>query len=130
MNDKLTAMPFIQQPRFHFAGDIGFVHNYNGKTRCRFFTTIRLCNNAKYRVGSFYRIIVNNDYKIDAKIIAIRNCKIDQLPEFTCYQDTGFDKETTIAMIANMYSGRAIDWDTQQLSIILLENMDFQIPLP
>lgn len=107
---------------------IEFSTNWNKKLYAHYFTTIRLTNYAKYHVGGLFKIIKKEDYLFDALIVSIRYCKIDDLPEFTCYTDTGYPKAETIKMLKQMYSKKNIDWNTQLLSIILLESLQWEKP--
>ncbi len=92
------------------------------------FTTIRLCNYAKFHVGNLFKVMLKEHYAFDAIIKEIRYCKIDELPEITCYLDTGYNKEQTIKTLKTMYANKNIDWSTQLLSIILLENLQWDKP--
>lgn len=111
-------------PTLTFTGDIPFSQNWNGKLFCKYLTTIRLYNTAFYHVGSYYRLMLKKDWVLNVKIVGLRYCKIHDLPEYTCYQDTGYNKEQTTAMLQKMYAGK--NWDTQLLAIVLLENLDYE----
>lgn len=103
---------------------IEFSTNWNNKLNNNFFTTIRLNNAGKYQVGDCFKIISKQKYLYDALIVGIRYSKIEDLPEFTCYTDTGYSKSETIKLLKNMYSKKNIDWDKQVLAIILLESLN------
>lgn len=118
----------LPQSNYTFAGEIEFSTNWNKKLGCKFFTTIRLINYAKYHIGNVYKIIRKGDYVLDAKIIKLRHCKLHELPEYTCYLDTGYSKEETIELFKKMYQSKNIDWEKQLVSIILLEHLDWVKP--
>lgn len=103
---------------------IEFSTNWNKKLNTNFFTTIRLSNTAKYHVGKCFKVIKKEEYLFDVIIKGIRYCKIDELPEFTCYTDTGYSKDETIKMLKTMYSKKQVDWSKQLVSIILLESLN------
>jgi hypothetical protein len=115
-------------PKYEIAGDIHFSINWNRKLQCKFFTTIRLCNYAKYHLGRIYKIFRAENYCYDARVESIRYCTIDQLPDFTCYLDTGYSKEETIGIFKKMYLQKNINWETQLMAVILLQNLDFDQP--
>lgn len=115
-------------PKYETFGDIHFSTNWNKKIGCHFFTTIRLSNPKKYRLGKIYRILKNEDYLIDARIVLIEDYTLYTLPEFICYTDTGYNKTQTISMLQSMYQAKQIDWHKQLLSIILLEHLDWVKP--
>ena len=124
----LFASQGLPQPKYNFAGEISFGSNWNKKLGCQYFTTIRLQNLAKYHIGNVFKIIKKGDYLLDAKIVQLRYCKLHDLPELTCYLDTGYSKEATIALFKKMYQSKNIDWEKQLLSIILLEHLDWDKP--
>jgi hypothetical protein len=124
---QATTQPhlFTGQQLYTYKGDIAFSQNWNGKFFCKYLTTIRLSNLSKYHVGSIYRLMLDGEFLVSAKIIDLRYCKVDELPEWTCLLDTTYDKKNTIAMFKAMYSAKNIDWNNQQLVLIMLENLDF-----
>lgn len=110
---------------YKLRGDICFSNNWNGKLRTHFFTTIRLDNPVYYEVGSYYRIINGGNYAFDAKLHKVQKCLLHQLPEITCYLDTGYSKKETVELFEKMYKHKNIDWQKQQLAILLLEHQNF-----
>ncbi len=108
--------------------EIAFNYNWNKKLYAHFFTTIRLTNYSKYHVGDVFKIMLKNTYAFDAILTKIVYCKINELPEITCFLDTGYNKAETIKTLQTMYANKNINWDTQLLSIILLENLQWDKP--
>ena len=115
-------------PKYEYAGEIHFSINWNRKLSCKFFTTIRLSNPKKYEVDKIYKIFRADNYCYDAKIHQIKYCTIYDLPEYTCYLDTGYSREETINIFKKMYLQKNINWETQIMSVVLLENLDFDQP--
>lgn len=112
--------------QYDYKGDIAFSQNWNGKFFCKYLTTIRLCNYSKYHVDSYYKLLLEGEFLTTGKIVDLRYCKLNELPEWTCYLDTGYSKAETVQLFKNMYSSKNIDWDKQLLVLILLENQDFK----
>ncbi len=110
---------------YNYKADIAFSQNWNGKFFCKYLTTIRLCNYSKYHIDSFYRLLLEGEFLTTGRIVDVRYCKIDDLPDWTCMLDTGYSKADTITIFKNMYSAKNFDWDKQLLVIIMIENMDF-----
>ena len=82
---------------------IEFSYNWNNKLENKAFTTIRLHNPTKYKVGNVYDIEINDNPKGTATLHEIRTLKINQLNDFICYLDTGYNREQTITMLQRMY---------------------------
>ena len=100
LSTPTTQQPLFepQQQLYTYKGDIAFSQNWNGKFFAKYLTTIRLSNLAKYHVGSIYRLLLEGEFLASAKIVDLRYCKVDELPEWTCYLDTGYDKKSTVTM--------------------------------
>lgn len=47
---------------------------------------------------------------------------IDQLTEYSCLLDTGYNREETIKILKRMYKNA--DWDTQKIDVVLLEEIE------
>ena len=107
--------------------EIHFNYNWNKKLYNHFFTTIRL-NSLKYQVGGTYRIFLKDTYIYDAIVIDVVTCKIEDLPKYTCFIDTGYSKPETINLLKRMYAKKNIDWDTQLLAVVLVEQLTWDKP--
>lgn len=93
--------------------DLIFLYNWNNKLDSkRFFTSIRLYNPSKYKVGIIYRVREAKELKTGwedlrepllAKIVSEAIFLIDKLPVMTAALDTGYTREETIAMMKTMY---------------------------
>jgi len=83
---------------------IKFSYNWNGKLENKAFTTIRVHNPKKYIVGRIYQIELNGTTKGSATLQAKRVLMLNQLNEFICYLDTGYNRTETISIFNKMYS--------------------------
>lgn len=100
---------------------INFSNNWNNKLDCMAFTTIRLKNEAKYKVGNDYKIMLKNVLNKSARIIEIRTIYFHQINEFVAQIDTGYSTEETKNILKKMYSN--LNLDTQPFSFILLKSL-------
>ena len=78
---------------------IRFSYNWNNKLDNKAFTTIRLHNPNKYIVGNEYNVEINGKQKGVAFLQDKRTLGINQLNDFICYLDTGYNKQQTIGML-------------------------------
>jgi hypothetical protein len=82
---------------------IKFSYNWNNKLGNKAFTTIRIHNPKKYIVGNVYQIELNENPKGTAVLKSKRIIKIDQLNDFICYIDTGYNRQEAESIIQRMY---------------------------
>lgn len=107
-------------------GIINFIYNWNNKLDNTAFTTIRLRNDNKYKVGYEYYIDLkqgnHNVNKGLCKCIDIKYFTISQINNYIAYLDTGLNIKECKEYIQRFYKNYSppINWDTQQLSLILL----------
>lgn len=107
-------------------GIITFVHNWNNKLDCDAFTTIRLRNDSKFRIGFKYFIDLkennHNTNKGLTRCADLRHFKIRDLNSFVTYLETGLNLKEGSELIARFYKNYnpPINWETQDLSLILL----------
>jgi len=104
---------------------IKFSTNWNKKLETDTFTTIRLENPHKYKLGEVYNIIqqekgVNRD-RGQGKIIELCSIKLHQLKEINCYLDTGYSMDATKDIIYKMHPGK--DWNQQKLYYMLIQKV-------
>lgn len=98
--------------------DIIFTTNWNNKLDAkRFFSSIRLYNPNKYKVGIIYRIREAKELKTGwedkrqpflAKLTSEVTFSLDKLPEMSASLDTGYTREETIKMMRTMYNADAV----------------------
>jgi hypothetical protein len=100
---------------------ITFTYNWNGKLCCKCFTTIRLKNDYKYQVNSSYKIMLNKDDIGTGVIRSIIDFKMSHLTIYMALLDMAYPVEQCKEVLLTMYKNRNINWDTQLLSFILIE---------
>lgn len=86
---------------------IKFSYNWNKKLGCNAYTTIRLKNPAKYKVGEQYEIFLKNgkgwDQLANAKIVEIKEMRFSQINNYIAYLDTGYNVRQCKRVIQLMY---------------------------
>lgn len=97
-----------------------FTHNWNNKLDCVAFTTLRLRNDRKYYIGGEVEVLEKHFSRGAYKIVDIKHFKIFQINEFMARVDTGYSRERCIEVIQTMYKNIVTNWNTQELSLILL----------
>jgi len=104
---------------------IKFTYNWNKKLETDHFTTIRLENHYKYKLGETYKIVEEKKgIRIErglGRIIELCAIKMHQLKEINCYLDTGYSMNLTKDIIYKMYPGK--DWTSQNLYYMLIEKV-------
>ena len=98
-----------------------FSYNWNNKLDCKAFTTIRISD--RFKVGQEYDIQLREkiDYvsKGAAKILEIREFKLEQMNEFVARIDTGYSEQECKDILTKMYKNKSINWETQIIYLIL-----------
>jgi hypothetical protein len=109
----------------NFAKDeiLEFSTNWNKKLHADYFTTIRIPNPNKYYPGKVLKIIIKGTYSFNAQVMEIKTIMAQELPPWTCYLDTGYNKQETLNILYKMYSGK-YDLNKKPLALILLKNID------
>lgn len=97
---------------------IKFSTNWNNKLTNKAFTTIRLHNPNKYKLGNRYEIEFRDKTLGFATLQDIRTFNITCLNDFVTYLDTGYNLEETKELLNRMYKG--VNWDIQKLDFCLL----------
>jgi uncharacterized protein YqfB (UPF0267 family) len=106
-----------------------FSTNWNNKlTAFKAFTTIRLYNPNKYKIGETFEIFLTkgkeDHFMGYADIEDIKLFKLDQLSPYMSYLDTGYSVDECKKIIQTMYKNRVKDWSKQYLSFILLVKLN------
>lgn len=97
---------------------ISFSFNWNNKLDCSAFTTIRLDQPNKYRVGDVHEITIKGESKGEARIESIKRFMLADLNEFIARLDTGYSVEECRNIIIRMYP--KVDFTRMKLMLILL----------
>jgi len=100
---------------------ISFSWNWNSKLFCKYFTTIRLRNDHKYQVGQSYDIMFCKKELGEGIVRGVSHFKLDALNAYMACIDSGLTVEKCKAMMLTMYKNKNINWQTQELSFILIE---------
>jgi hypothetical protein len=111
-----------------------FSSNWNKKLYCTCFTSFRLYNRNKYRIGEEYTILlkIKGNYKkvFDAQLINIISMQLDEIPEYFCRLDTGYSKHDFIKIVENMYKNMRIDVHTEKFMFLLFKKINSSKPVP
>jgi hypothetical protein len=99
-----------------------FSTNWNNKLDCKCFTTIRLFNQSKHFRGNQFDVFLQKKFKGKAIVLGITIAKLEQLNDYVCYLDTGYNRLETIGILRKIYP--RIDFDKQKICIILLEKIE------
>ena len=100
-----------------------FSTNWNKKLNCDYFTTLRLKNPEKYKVGARHKIKLQErgvlrDYGI-AEIIDVKNIRLHQLNTFICGLDTGYSVDETKQLLHTMYKNIVEDVNKADFNLVL-----------
>jgi len=99
---------------------INFSYNWNNKLNCKAYTTIRLYNPSKYRIGEKCDITLKRKFHHNGEIIDIKNFYLKDLNNFVALIDTGYSLEECRDIILKMYKN--LDFTEQLLSLILIKS--------
>jgi hypothetical protein len=99
-----------------------FSTNWNNKLDCKCFTTIRIYNLSKHFRGNQFEIFLQKKFKTKPQVLGTILTKLDELSDYVCYLDTGYNREQTTAILKKMYPH--IDFKKQKICIVLLERID------
>ena len=105
--------------------ELKYSTNWNSKLFCRFHTSIRR-SKGFYKQGDYLKIILNDSYAFKGLIHQETEIFMSQLNEVTARLDTGYSLQETKAILNKMYPGT--DWQTQKLSVLLIENIEWNKP--
>lgn len=98
---------------------LSFSYNWNNKLDNDCFTTLRLRNDLRYHLGDKMEAELNGVSKGMVYFEDIKHLKLDSINEFVARLDTGYCREKCIEIIKTMYKNKNINWNVQQLSLIL-----------
>ncbi|MCA0231535.1 MAG: hypothetical protein LCH91_13770 [Bacteroidetes bacterium] len=101
-----------------------FNENWNNKLSCPSFTTFRLQNARKYRVGNKLSILLKGKFLKDVEVIDVRTVKLYAVNEFVARLDTGYSRDEFIGLVTTMYKNKGIDFKTADWDLILLRTIE------
>lgn len=101
--------------------EIPFNYNWNNKLDCKAFTTLRLHNPNRFRVGQTYRITLKKSFKKHAKIEGVKILLLKNVSDYIAFLDTGYSKEECQNIIKKMYPNK--NFEHQKLAFILLKSI-------
>jgi hypothetical protein len=103
---------------------IKFTKNYNSKLYGRYFTSIRIPQ-AKWVVGSYYDVILDDRHITYAQLLQIKILTLDQLPEYTAMLDTGLNLDETKNLLISIYTLPIIQ--AYGIAILMFDNVGLVI---
>ena len=99
--------------------NLKFSYNWNRKLDCNAFTTLRLARPGYYAEGQDYYVKLKEQDRGLATLQRIKTLRLAQLNDFIAYLDTGYGLDQTIDIIKKMYKNQNINWETQELYLML-----------
>lgn len=99
-----------------------FSTNWNNKLDCKCFTTIRLYSQSKHFRGNQFEVFLQKKFRSKAIVLGTVLIKLDELTDYVCYLDTGYNKMETVAILKKMYPH--IDFKKQKICILLLQRIE------
>ncbi len=105
-------------------GNLKFSFNWNKKLDCETaFSTIRL-KSGKYYLGAKFHYWLEERGEVTKKgfatVVYVHHLKIEQITEAMARLDTGYSRDKCIDMIKTMYKNIVKNWDTQELTFMVL----------
>lgn len=100
---------------------INFSSNFNSKLNADIFSTIRMRNDKRYQQNRLYTITLKDQLHGQARILYLRHFDIQNLPNATAYQDSGYNAQDTIKMLQTMFKHKNIDIFHVEWTLILLK---------
>lgn len=95
---------------------ITFLYNWNNKLFCDVFTTFRMRNPSKFKIGSeFMAELYRKDILIlqkPVKLLAAAPFLLYSVPQSFCWLDSGYSKDQFIKVVTTMYKNKNIDFNT------------------
>lgn len=82
---------------------IKFSYNWNKKLNCKAFTTLRLYDPKKYRIGIEYEVFLIDKMIKKIEIIDIKVVEYKKINNFISYLDTGYSLGETKTILSRMY---------------------------
>ena len=98
-------------------GIIEFSQNWNNKLNSTSFTTLRLSNISKYKVGKCFNVFLKSskpdDFLFHVKIVDVKTVYYSSINNYISHLDSGYPPETLKNILFKMYSQKtSINADT------------------
>ncbi len=100
---------------------INFSKNWNNKLTSEYFTTIRLYNDVKYKVGNTLDVYLGKNKLKSVRVVAMKPVKLESINTFMAAIDTGMSVGQCKGLFRKMYPNA--DFNTQNLSFVLLQTV-------
>lgn len=104
---------------------IKFSGCWNGKLKCKCFTTFRLAS-SKYQINKTYRIELKGKFIGNATIKGMRIIKLNKVNEFISFLDTGYEPGAFVNIVKRMYKNKVPDVMQADFYYVLLKWEDEQ----
>lgn len=106
---------------------VKFSHNFNKKLFCNCFTSFRVFNDAKYKIGRQYliRLKIRKEYRniCEAELVTYQVFKLEEVPEYLARLDTGFTKEDFIQVLERIYINYHVDIHQANFMMLLFKKI-------
>jgi hypothetical protein len=100
---------------------LDFSYDWNNKLSNKAFTTIRLYNPDKYKVGQVFNVRLNEKFIFQAIVMDAKKLRIEDLNQWVCLLDTGYEVQETKNILLRMYKN--VNWEFQFLHYVLLKKI-------
>jgi len=98
---------------------INFSYNWNNKIDCKAFTTLRLSNRNKYKIGELYQIYLKKTFVKNGIIVDIKVLSLNEINDYIAFLDTGYNRDECLTIIKRMYKN--VDFSKTKLDFILIK---------
>ncbi|GAB4493362.1 MAG: hypothetical protein OHK0045_22710 [Raineya sp.] len=100
--------------------NIDFTYNWNKKLDCDCFTTFRIYNPAKYKIGDTVTVSLKGQIIKECVIIDVKKMKIAQVNTFIANLDTGYSVDEFKKIVHTMYK-KTPNIESIDFALILLK---------
>lgn len=103
---------------------IKFSTNWNKKLDCDFFTTIRIFDNSKHFKNNVFEVLLKDHFFANVQVVDVYRMLVEDLTDYCCYLDTGYNKTETINILKKMYP--RLDFTKKYFALIMLKKIDLK----
>lgn len=102
-----------------------FSENWNNKLYCKCFSTIRMHNPEKYRLGNKFQVKLKGQTRPHPAVVrAVTPFYIGNLTEGMALIDTGYSKAQAQKIIRTMYKYKVPNVDAELFDFVVLQYLD------